>query len=103
MENGAVARIFGDIADLLELKGENAFKIRAYQRAARTIEYAPASLERLRREGRLRSLPGIGEAVAQVERLGEKTAQNILLHLQSMRRKGGRIPLGEAEGRVRRQ
>ncbi|MCK4221609.1 MAG: hypothetical protein KAX25_01975, partial [Dehalococcoidia bacterium] len=38
MKNTAIARVFRDIGDLLELKGENAFKIRAYQKAARAIE-----------------------------------------------------------------
>ncbi len=32
MKNSEVAKVFQDIADLLELKGENPFKIRAYQR-----------------------------------------------------------------------
>jgi DNA polymerase (family 10) len=39
MKNTAVAKVFQDIADLLELKGEIAFKIRAYQKAARAIEH----------------------------------------------------------------
>ena len=41
MKNSEVARVFQDIADLLELKGENVFKIRAYQKAARAIEHYP--------------------------------------------------------------
>ena len=32
MKNSEVAKVFQDIADLLELKGENVFKIRAYQK-----------------------------------------------------------------------
>jgi DNA polymerase (family 10) len=64
MRNAQVAKVFEDIADLLELKGENQFKIRAYQRAARTIENLPLELEQLRREERLREVPGIGEAIA---------------------------------------
>ena len=38
MENPAIARIFSEIADLLEIKGENPFKIRAYRNAADTID-----------------------------------------------------------------
>ena len=64
MKNSAIAKVFEDIADLLELKGENQFKIRAYQRAARTIENLPLELEQLRREERLREVPGIGEAIS---------------------------------------
>ena len=41
MRNAEVVKIFQDIADFLELKGENQFKIRAYQRAARSIEHFP--------------------------------------------------------------
>ena len=37
MDNRAVAQVLGEIADLLEIKGENAFKIRAYRSAADTV------------------------------------------------------------------
>jgi DNA polymerase (family 10) len=53
------------MADLLELKGENVFKIRAYQRAARAIEYLPKEIEIMLEEGEdLQSIPGVGEAIA---------------------------------------
>ncbi len=65
MKNTAIAKVFQDIADLLELKGENVFKIRAYQRAARTIEHLPKEIEIMLEEGEdLRSIPGVGEAIA---------------------------------------
>ena len=38
MNNSEIAEIFRDIAALLELKGENPFKIRAYQKVARSIK-----------------------------------------------------------------
>ncbi len=63
MKNAAVAKVFEDIADLLELKEENAFKIRAYQKAARTIENLPVEVSQLLAEGKLREIPGIGEAL----------------------------------------
>ncbi|MBI4234386.1 MAG: DNA polymerase/3'-5' exonuclease PolX [Chloroflexi bacterium] len=63
--NEMVARIFENMAGLLGLKGENAFKIRAYQRAARTIEQLPEPLEQMVREGKdLQAIPGIGEAIS---------------------------------------
>jgi len=161
MNNAAIAQVFQDMADLLELKEENPFKIRAYQKAARTIESLPLELTQVMEEGRLREIPGVGEAiankitellttgkleayeklrsefpqgvidlmtvpgvgpktamrlsrelgisnvddlekailegkVASLYRLGEKTAENILHHIQTMRRKDKRIPLGEA-------
>ncbi len=161
MKNSEIAKVFADIADLLELKGENVFKIRAYQKAVRSIEHLPVEVERLVAEGRLRGVPGVGEAitkkitelvatgklgyyenlksefpegiitlldvpgvgpktarllsselgissvdeleaaivggkVARLYRMGDKTAENILHHIQAMRRKDQRIPIGEA-------
>ena len=72
MKNTAIAKVFQDIADLLELKGENQFKVRAYQRAARTIEYLPKEIEIMLDEGEdLKNIPGVGEAIA------KKTAELI--------------------------
>jgi DNA polymerase (family 10) len=162
MKNSEVAKVFQDIADLLELKGENVFKIRAYQKAARAIEYHPRELEAMIDEGEdLQSISGVGEAiakkaaelittgklsyyenlkagfpqgitalldipgigpktanklsselgissvdeleraisdgrVAELFRLGEKTADNILRQIQALRRKDQRIPIGQA-------
>ncbi len=64
MKNKEVARVFADIADLLELKGENRFKIQAYRRAAHSIEHLPVEVERLVAEERLREVPGVGEAIS---------------------------------------
>ncbi|MFP3879895.1 MAG: DNA polymerase/3'-5' exonuclease PolX [Dehalococcoidia bacterium] len=65
MKNSEVAKVFQDIADLLELKGENVFKIRAYQKAARAIDYYPRELQIMIGEGEdLQVIPGIGEAIA---------------------------------------
>jgi DNA polymerase (family 10) len=65
MKNTAIAKVFQDMADLLELKGENVFKIRAYQRAARTFEHLPKEIEIMLQEGEdLQTIPGIGEAIA---------------------------------------
>jgi DNA polymerase (family 10) len=65
MKNSEVAKVFQDVADLLELKGENVFKIRAYQKAARAIEHYPRELEAMIEEGEdLESIPGVGEAIA---------------------------------------
>jgi DNA polymerase (family 10) len=65
MKNSDIAKVFSDIADLLEIKGENRFKIRAYQRATRTIEHLPVEVEQMVREGKsLEEIPGVGEAIA---------------------------------------
>ncbi len=63
MTNAEIIRILNDIADLLEIKGENVFKIRAYHKAAHSIELLPQQLDQLVREERLREVPGIGEAI----------------------------------------
>jgi len=161
MRSSEVARVFQDVADLLELKGENPFKIRAYQKAARSIEHLPVEVEQLVAEGRLREIPGVGEAITKkitelvntgrleyyeklkaefpegisslldipgigprtamllsgelgvssvddleaavaggkvttLNRMGEKTAENILHQIEVLRRRDSRIPIGEA-------
>ncbi|MBE9512890.1 MAG: DNA polymerase/3'-5' exonuclease PolX [Chloroflexi bacterium] len=161
MKNSEVAKVFQDIADLLELKGENPFKIRAYQRVVRSIEHLPVEVEQLVKEDRLKEVPGVGEAitnkitelvttghlgyyeklkaefpeglsalldvpsigpktamllsqeldiksideleaaiaggrVASLPRMGDKTVENIQRHIQALRRKDRRIPVGEA-------
>jgi len=63
MKSSEVAKVFQDVADLLELKGENPFKIRAYQKAARSIEHLPVEVEQLVTENRLREIPGVGDAI----------------------------------------
>lgn len=63
MDKDQVAVILGDIAVLLELKGENPFKSRAYINAARTLESLSEPLEKLVAENRLGDLQGIGEAL----------------------------------------
>ncbi len=65
MNNKQIAKVFEDIADLLELKGENPFKIRAYQKVVRSIEHLPVEIEQLVKEDRLREVPGVGEAISQ--------------------------------------
>jgi DNA polymerase (family X) len=52
------------IATLLELKGENPFKIRAYTNAARSIEAWGASFSDLQNEEALEKIPGVGKAIA---------------------------------------
>jgi DNA polymerase (family 10) len=162
VKNADIATVFENIADLLELKGENRFKIRAYGRAAEIIRHLPEEMELMHQEGKdftdiagigdaiaaksmelvttgrlrfyeelkaqlpegiisLMDIPGIGpktayrlatelgvgtvdqlEAairdgrVAKLNRLGEKTAANIMRAIEAFRRKDRRIPLGEA-------
>ena len=62
--NESAAQAFSEIADLLEIKGENPFKIKAYLKASRVLRELEDDLEVVRAEGRLRSIPGVGKAIA---------------------------------------
>ena len=74
MDNKSVARVFGEIADLLEIKGANAFKIRAYRSAADTIGPWPDPVVRMD-DKQLRDLPGVGkDLAAKIRELGETGA-----------------------------
>lgn len=59
-----IAQALEEIATLMELKGENPFKIRAYANAARSIEAWGASFADLQNEETLEKIPGIGKAIA---------------------------------------
>ncbi|PIX24321.1 MAG: DNA polymerase III, partial [Deltaproteobacteria bacterium CG_4_8_14_3_um_filter_43_13] len=61
MKNLEIARIFNNIADLLEIKGDNSFKIRAYRRAALNLESIAEDLATISARGDLREIPGIGK------------------------------------------
>jgi DNA polymerase (family 10) len=63
LDNKAVARTLVEIADLLELKGENPFKIRAYRNAADVVSHAAESVSSLDEAG-LRGWNGIGKDLA---------------------------------------
>ncbi len=64
MKNSEILQILEDIASLLELKGENVFKARAYQKVARSIEFLSEDVDKLVAEDRLKEVPGVGEAIA---------------------------------------
>ncbi len=65
MKNKELADLFEKMADILEFKGENPFKISAYRKASRIIGDLTEDIEELSEQGRLKSIPGIGEGMAQ--------------------------------------
>lgn len=71
MKNWEVSWVLLEIADLLEIKGEDPFKARAYRRAAQEIEALLEPIENLAAEDRLCEIPGVGKG------LGPKIAQII--------------------------
>ncbi len=61
LNNNDVSRMFSETADLLEIKGDNPFRIRAYRNAARTVENLTESVsDMIERGEKLSKLPGIG-------------------------------------------
>ena len=162
VDNEEIVQLFENMATLLEMKGDTVFKIRAYQRAARTIDQLSFPLEQaVRDQADLKKIPGIGKAIsekiqellqtgqvaaydklleelpdgvlnlmdipgigpktamllsqelgvgtveeledaiqagklASLPRMGQKTAENILRNIQSLRSKDTRTPIGEA-------
>lgn len=65
VSNDEIAELFENMGVLLEMKGDTVFKIRAYQRAARTISHLSFSLEQAAQEGvDLKKIPGIGKAIS---------------------------------------
>lgn len=65
MKNREIAQIFSNIADLMEIKDENPFKIRAYRKAALNLEALSEDIESMVKEERLTSIPGVGKDLAE--------------------------------------
>src|SRR6266545_2041494 len=66
MDKREIAAVLEEIASLLELKGENPFKVKAYATGARVIESLPEEPAVLAQKGILRNIKGIGEGLAGV-------------------------------------
>ena len=64
MKSYEIARLFERMADVLELGGENPFRIRAYRRAAQNLETLSEDVETLARDDRLDEIPGVGGDLA---------------------------------------
>ncbi|MGB9901697.1 DNA polymerase/3'-5' exonuclease PolX [Methanothrix sp.] len=65
MRNREIAAILYEMGELLELRGENRFKVIAYSRAARAIESLKEDIEDVWRRGELDRIPGVGKAIAE--------------------------------------
>lgn len=64
MKKFEMARIFNEIADMLELQDENPFRIRAYRKAAQNLESLTEDLEEVAKRDELQEIPGIGADLA---------------------------------------
>ncbi|MCM8783909.1 MAG: DNA polymerase/3'-5' exonuclease PolX [Candidatus Omnitrophica bacterium] len=65
MKNFQIAQIFSKYADILEIKEDNPFKIRAYRKAAQSLESLTEDIDKLARDNRLQEIPGIGKDLAE--------------------------------------
>src|SRR6266513_3955348 len=83
MTKNEIAAVLEEIGALLELKGENPFKIRAYANAARSIDAWGGSLSDLQDEEALAKIPGIGKAIA--AKIKELAATGKLKYVEELR------------------
>jgi DNA polymerase (family 10) len=81
MDNLAIARILTEIGDLLEIKGENPFKIRAYRNAAETVSQETRRVDALS-DAERRALPGIGKDIA--AKIGELVETGAIAYHQNL-------------------
>jgi DNA polymerase (family 10) len=84
MKNKLIAEIFRDIADILEIKGENPFRIRAYERASQNIESLPDDVEVLIRENTLKDVDGIGKDLE--EKIKEIVSTGKLKYMEELKK-----------------
>ncbi|UCF31385.1 MAG: DNA polymerase/3'-5' exonuclease PolX [bacterium] len=92
MDKRAVADALEEAATLMELSGDNPFRIRAYQNAARTIRSLPADLAEAVADGSIRNVKGIGPNIAEhIAELLESEEPPFLKELRS------RFPAGVLE------
>jgi len=85
VHNNDIAAVFDEIADFLEIEGENPFRIRAYRNAARTVRALGAELKEMVAENAdLTELPGIGkELAAKIREILETGTAKTLIKLQA--------------------
>lgn len=69
MKNREIAVIFEHIADILELKGENVFRINAYRKASHILQDMTEDIEEIDKQGRLKGISGIGSGM--IEKIEE--------------------------------
>jgi DNA polymerase (family 10) len=83
VKNFDVARLFYEMAELLEVRGESVFRVRAYQRAAQTLESLAEDIEAVAARHALQSLPGIGKDLA--ARITEYLATGTIAQIETLR------------------
>ncbi|MCK4294526.1 MAG: DNA polymerase/3'-5' exonuclease PolX [Planctomycetes bacterium] len=83
MKNAVLSELFGQMADIMEILGEDRFRINSYRKVSRIIADTPADIEGLLETGRLAKVPGVGKSsLAKIEefvKTGSITAHQELL------------------------
>jgi len=92
VRNLEIAKLFNEIADLLEIKDENIFKIRAYRRAAINLESLTEEIEAVAARGGLTEIAGIGKDLA--AKIEQALETGRIEYLEELRRE---IPRGVVE------
>ena len=92
MKNAEIVALFSEIADYLEVKGENPFRVRAYRRAAQAIEGLAEDIAALAARDGLQELPGIGKDLA--AKIREYLSTGAIQYLDGLR---AEIPAGVIE------
>jgi len=92
MKQHEIAALFSQMADLLEFRGDNPFRIRAYRRAAQNLESFGGDLEQLAASGRLTELSGIGTDLA--KKITEYLSTGCLVAIEQLKRS---MPRGALE------
>lgn len=85
MINFKIARMLDEIADLMELSGENVYKINAYRKAAKSINRFNNSVVEYYRCNNLESIPGVGKGIA--EKIAEMIEVGTSSELEDLRTK----------------
>ncbi len=85
VKNEEIAARFSEIADMLDILGEDTFRVLSYQRAARQLESLTENVEDLVRAGRVDQIPGIGAALA--EKITEYVTTGRITYHEELRAK----------------
>ena len=83
MSNGDLENIFNEIGDLLEIKGEDAFRVNSYRRVARTIKGLTEDISEIAARGELAKLAGVGKGTA--EKISQYLADGKIDLLEELR------------------
>src|ERR1035437_5530493 len=93
--NGELARIFHEIGDMLEVKGELVFKTVAYHKAADSIAHSPIEVSRAYLDGKPPKIAGVGDAIA--KKTEELARTGHLAYYDRLREEGRRSLVARLE------